>query len=458
MFPFLLFFLVFTSFTPVYSLDLPSSQISDDSILRTRMKDAWLIDSPSRVLSRRPVIETLETGERVQIRAEEGREEFMVIFSREMMSGRLATETNTALPRTGTGQFPGWAQGSWMLTRRKDTGAGTLIRIFLRSDQYTYIQFRPFNNERSQMDVILYGGYIVRSLQIPVPFERLYTMPLNDILRLAGDKFPRRYFDIDPLYYRDSRKFVAQVRARLAGLQFNDDGAINENGDYVFIETLQRQNQSTAGLNCSGFAKWLIDGILRPVTGKRLSIPPLKAPFGERGSSFTANWEESRDPYFGLDWIRNLASEANGILRSNAYRSLEEFEVRSDNFSSVLVSENRTFVTHSYPGFLPEAGYGIEGLHPLLYTLAVDNPFNFYLAAVNTESGVEATPQNVRGLPRLRTYFHVAVLVPYFDEYGIFRIAVFESAVENSFTAFRNRYPGHYVNLVQIPIVTVFDP
>jgi len=457
MFPFLFFFLVFTSFTPVYSLDLPSSQISDDSILRTRMKDAWLIDSPSRVLSRRPVIETLETGERVQIRAEEGREEFMVVFSREMMSGRLATETNTALPRTGTGQFPGWAQGSWMLTRRKDTGAGTLIRIFLRSDQYTYIQFRPFNNERSQMDVILYGGYIVRSLQIPVPFERLYTMPLNDILRLAGDKFPRRYFDIDPLYYRDSRKFVAQVRARLAGLQFNDDGAINENGDYVFIETLQRQNPSTAGLNCSGFAKWLIDGILRPVTGKRLSIPPLKAPFGERGSSFTANWE-SRDPYFGLDWIRNLAAEANGVLRSSSYSRLDEFEVRADNFSSVLVSENRTFVTHSYPGFLPEAGYGIEGLHPLLYTLAVDNPFNFYLAAVNTESGAEVTPQNVRGLPRLRTYFHVAVLVPYFDEYGIFRIAVFESAVENSFTAFRNRYPGHYVNLVQIPIVTVFDP
>ena len=455
---FFIIFIVFSSFSPAYSLDLPSSQISDDSSLRTTMKDSWLVESPLRVLARRPVIEYLETGERVQIRVEEGREEFMVVFSREMMSGRIATENNNALPRTGTGQFPGWAQGSWMLTRRKDTGEGTLIRIFLRSDQYTYIQFRPLNSERSQMDAILYGGYVTRSLQIPVPFERLYTMPLNDILRLAGNKFPIRYFEPDPAYYRDSRKFVAQVRARLGGLEFADDGAIDENGNYVFIETLQRQNPATEGLNCSGFAKWLVDGILRPITGERLSIPPLKAPFGERGSSFTENWEERRDPYFGLDWIRNLASEANGILRSSAYRGLDEFEVRSDNFSSVLVSENRTFVIHSYPGFLPEAGFGIEGLHPLLYTLAIDEPFKFYLAAVNTESGAEVTPQNIRGAPRLRQYFHIAVLVPYFDEYGIFRIVVFESAVENSFNVFRNRYPGHYVNLAQIPIVTVFDP
>jgi hypothetical protein len=458
MYFFLVIFFVFSFFSPVYSLDLPSSQISDDSSLRIRMKDSWLIESPSRVLARGPVIEYLETGERVQIRAEEGREEFMVVFSREMMSGRIATENNEALPRRGTGQFPGWAQGSWMLTRRKDTGEGTLIRIFLRSDQYTYIQFRPLNSERSQMDAILYGGYVTRSLQIPVPFERLYTMPLNDILRLVGDKFPRRYFDPDPVYYGDSRKFISEVRANLGGLNFADDGAIDENGNYVFIETLQRQESAQEGLNCSGFAKWLIDGILRPVTGKRLTIPPLKVPFGERGSSFTELWEESRDPYFGLDWIRNLASEANGTLRSSAYSKLEEFEVRSDNFSSVLVNENRTFVTHSYPGFFPEAGYGIEGLQPLLYTLAVDDPFKFYLAAINTESGAEVTPQNTRGTPRLRQYFHVAVLVPYFDEYGIFRIIVFESAVENSFTVFRNRYPDHYVNLVQIPIVTAFDP
>lgn len=455
---FFMVFLIFLCISPIWGLDLPVSQISDDSLLRIKLKDSWLTETPSRVLSRRVTIEQLENGERVEVRAVEGTQEFMVLISRELYRGRIATDNAPAQGRRGTGQFPGWAQGSWMLTRRKDTGAGTLIRIFLRSDQQTYIQFRPLNTERCQMDVILYGGYAVRSLPIAVPFERLYTMQLNDILKLAGDKFPRQYFEPDPIYYRNTQKFITEVRANLSGLRFADDGAIDENGNYVFIETLERQNPAAAGLNCSGFVKWLIDGILRPVTGQRLPIPPLKAPFGDRGSSFTAGWEERRDPYFGLDWIRNLAAEANGTLRSPSYRALEEFEVRQDNFSLVIVNQNRNFVTNNYPGFLGEAGYGFEGLNPLLYTLAVDQPFSFYLAAISKEDGAPVTPQNLRGSPRLRQYFHVAALVPYFDEYGAFRVVVFESAAETSFSGFRTRYPGNHINLVQIPVPERFEP
>ena len=455
---FLTVFLIFSCIVCLWSLDLPISGISDDSLLRIRLKDSWLTDTPNRVLARRSTVEQLPSGERVEVRAVEGRDEFMVILSRELVRGRVATDGRAAQPRVTTGQFPGWAQGSWMMTRRKDTGAGTLIRIFLRSDQYTYIQFRPFGSDKSQLDAVLYGGYVVQSVPVAVPFERLYTMPLNDILKLSEEKFPRKYFEPDPILYRDSRRFIAQVRERIGELEFADDGAIDENGNYVFIETLRSQPQVSAGLNCSGFAKWLIDGLLRPVTGARLPITPLKAPFGERGSSFSVNWEEKRDPYFGLDWIRNLAAEANGTLRSAPYRTLEEFEVHSDNFSLVIINENRSFVTSSYPGFLPEAGYGVEGLHPLLYTLAIDEPFSFYLAAVNNEVGPPTTPSNLRGAPRLRQYFHVAALVPYFDEYGEFRIVVFESAAETSFNAFRTRYPGHYVNLVKIPVASRFDP
>jgi len=455
---FLIVFLLISSFSQIYGLDLPLSQISDDSALRIKLKDAWFKEIPARVISNRPALQSLESGERVMVSAEEGRNEFVVVLAREAMSGRIASDGNPAVARVGTGAFPGWAQGSWTLTRRKDTGSPVRIRVFLRSDQQTFIQFRPFNDEKCQMDAVFYGGYVTRSLLIPVSFERLYTMPINDIIKLAGSKFPRRYFDPDPQYYRDTRKFIANVRARIKNLRFTDDGAIDENGNYVFINNLQPQNSNSAGLNCSGFSKWLIDGLLRPVTGKRLAITPLKAPFGDRGSSFTALWEKSRDPYFGLDWIRNLAFEANRVLRSPSYGSLEEFEVRADNFASLMVNENRTFVDHNYPGFLPEAGYGIEGIHPLLYTLAVDEPFKFYLAAVSEESGVPVTPDNLRGGPRLRQYYHIAALIPYFDEYGVFRIVVFESAAETSFAAFRTRYPGRYVNLVQIPVAAAFDP
>ncbi|MDR0442453.1 MAG: hypothetical protein LBH44_03505 [Treponema sp.] len=452
--------LFFSIFSPVFSLDLPISQIADDSLLRIKLTetDPWFTDTPGSVLARRARIEYLENGERVEVRAEAGREEFMIILSRELMGGRIAADKNPGVPRGGTGRFLSWAQGSWILTRRIDNGAPILIRVFLCSDQNAYIQFRPFTSEKCYMDVILYGGYIVRSLPLGVPFERLYTMPLNEILKLAGNKFPRRYFEPELEDYSDQRKLITQIRGRLGELRYTDDGAIDENGNYVFIDTLQRQSAASAGLNCSGFTKWLIDGILRPVTGKRLSIPPLKAAFGSRGSSFTDLWEESRDPHFGLDWIRNLAAEANGVLRSNVYRNLEEFEVRSEIFSAVSILENRSFVIRSYPGFLENAGYGVEGLYPLLYSLAIDEPYKFYLAAVNNEFGAPITRENPRGGPRLRQYFHVAALFPYFDEYGIFRIVVFESASETLFSSFRRRYPGHYINIVQIPAAAAFDP
>jgi hypothetical protein len=424
-------------------MDVGIGKITDDSDLRTSVKDSWITEIPGKVLAKPRVLYNLDSGGRVELRTEAGQNEFMVILARELNSN--------------SGYFPGWAQGSWILTRRKDTGAAARIRIFLRSDYHTYVQFRPFAADKCLMDVVLYDAYIVRSLPLPVSMERLYTMQLSEALNLAGIKFPRRYFDFDPAHYRDQRLFIAKVRERLPGLRFADDGAIDETGRYVYINTgLDQQGQP--GLNCSGFTKWLIDGILKPVTGKRLAIPPLKEPFGERGSSFTALWEKQRDPFFGLDWIRNLAAQVGTTLYSPAFGSLHEIEVRREPFSQVIIRSRTGAEVDSYPGFLENAGYGIEGLLPLLYTLAIDEPNKFYLAAVNNEIGPPTTEDNPRGTPRMRQYFHVAALVPYFNEYGIFQVAVFESAAETSFNAFKSRYPGHYVSLVRVPLETLFEP
>jgi hypothetical protein len=308
------------------------------------------------------------------------------------------------------------------------------------------------------MDVVIYNSYIVNSLPLPVPFERLYTLPLGEILGMEQDKFPRRYFEPQLDAYQDIRDFIAAVRGRIGELEFGDDGAMDENGRYVFINDLAPQT-GTSGLNCSGFAKWMVDGLLRPLTGERLAIGPLKAPFGERGSGFTEPWEELRDPFFGLDWTRNLASAANKVLRSPAFGELAEIEVRNAPFSAVIRRDGQGATPRPFPGYLPDAGFSIEGLHPLLYTLAIDEPGRIYLASVNSEMGAPVTESNPRGLPRMRQHFHVAVLIPYFNSYGNFRVALFESAEETQFNAFKVRYPGdHYVNLVRIPVETSFDP
>jgi hypothetical protein len=138
--------------------------------------------------------------------------------------------------------------------------------------------------------------------------------------------------------------------------------------------------------------------------------------------------------------------------------SLAEIEVRDLPFSMVLIRQNGTSSAHAYPGYVQNAGFGVEGLMPLLYTLAVDEPGRIYLAAVNDELGAPVTPDNPRGLPRIRQYYHIAVLVPYFTERGVFQVAVFESAAETSINRFISRYPGEFVNLVRIPIEGSFDP
>jgi hypothetical protein len=436
-------------------IDAPIRRIIDDSSLRIAVKDSWFTEAPGRVLAKRPEIQSLPGGGRIQVRTETGSDEFVIVLAREWNG---SPETLASVRRQTGSSWPGWTQGSWSLTRRKDTGEPLRIRVFLRSDPNVYVQFRPFIEDKCYMDVILYDAYLIDSLPLPAAFERLYTLPVEEILSLAGNRFPRRYFDPDPADYADSEAFMSAVRARLPDLTFRDDGAINRNGDYVFINSLEKQD-GRGGLNCSGFAKWVVDGMLRPLSGERLEIPPLKAAYGSRGSSFTEAWEAARDPFFGLDWIRNLASRAAAALRSEDYAALEEFEVRQWPFSEVTTRQNRTPAARSYPGFLKDAGFGMEGLHPLLYTLAVDEPGRIYLAAVNAEMGPPTTADNPRGRPRMRQYFHIAVLVPYFNRYGNFQVAVFESAEETRFNTFKTRYPeGHYVNLVRIPVTRTFDP
>jgi hypothetical protein len=418
-------------FASPFAPDVPVRNIPNDAEFRLAIKDSWLIEVPDRTLHQKPGLFKLPDGTLIQVRAEAAEDELMIVLARER-----------------SGAYPGWIQGSWIVSRNMQDGKTSRIRIFLRSDPYTYIQFRPFTEDRSQMDVVLYDGYVVRSLPIPLSIDRILYMPLNDVLAAIGDKFPQKYFNPFVYMYDDTRAFISAVRKRLPELQFHDDGAIDEQGRYVYIETLEAQSGNNKGLNCSGFAKWIIDGLLRPLTGEQLSIPPLKAPFGDRGSSFTDIYEDLRDPFFGLDWTRNLAAAAWSAMRSPSFANLNEFEVREQNLATVIMRNGGTTSLRSYPSFLQNAGYGIEGLHSLLYTLAINEPGHIYLAAVNEEQGT----------PPLRQYFHVAVLVPYFNEYGEFQVACFESAEETSFNVFKTRYPGGYVNLSRIPVEAAFDP
>jgi hypothetical protein len=423
----------------LYAMDVPVSRIIDDSAIRVSIKEAWLTgEDPARILKNTPFTASLPGGGPVRIQAASRNNELTVFVLRE---------------RNGT--FPGWEQGSWIYTRDLATGAPLRIRVFLRSDPQLYVQFRPMGLDKSLIDVVIYDAYVVRALAIGIPFERLLTMPVEEALYAAGDRFPRRYFEPNTAMYRNmcpsrnnqDNNLIALIRASLPSLRYEDDGAINENGTYVFIETLRPQT-SEKGVNCSGFVKWVVDGMLRPVTGKRLAIEPLKAKVSVPLSTLTANLTE-RDSLFGLDWTRNLAMEATRTLRSSGYAVLENIEVRKETFASLIDRKKGGASVKSYPGFLLNAGFSVEGLRPLLYTLAINEPGYLYLVSVNREMGPA---------PVQRQHYHTAVLVPYFNEYGVFQTVVFESAAETSLAGFMGRHPNSMINLVRVPVEGIFQP
>uniref|UniRef100_A0A7C3IM99 Uncharacterized protein n=1 Tax=Gracilinema caldarium TaxID=215591 RepID=A0A7C3IM99_9SPIR len=431
---------------PYSAQDIPYYQISDDASLRRSLIDTWFTIPSSQVVKQQAKLFSLETGELVEVRVERGTSDVLIVLARERQ-----------------GLYPGWVQGSWILYRNLSDGSVKKIRLYLRSDPYVYVEFRPQGANKSVYDVVAYSGYVVYSRPIPLAVQDFYKLSVKQVLSVMGKGFPKEYFDVDPGMYRDLRSFITQVRRYLPQLSYADDGALDDKGQPVYIAPLVPQGSSW-GLNCSGFTKWLIDGLLRPVTGRGLTIHELKQSVGNRGSNFTEPVESLLDPFFGLDWTRNLALQANHVLRSPQYATLEEIEVTDSPVSQLLLKKNNKTDLVSFPPYLKNAGFNIEGLPALMYSLAVRYPQWFYLVSVNTDrtavlrqypSGTPLVSESGKGI---RRHFHVAALVPYFTEDGVFKVAVFESAAETSFDSFVRRYPGYQVHLVRIPFSEQFEP
>jgi hypothetical protein len=225
---------------------------------------------------------------------------------------------------------------------------------------------------------------------------------------------------------------IETIRRLLPGLPDQDDGALDEHSRYVFIESGDPQRGSV-GLNCSGFAKWISDGFHYGLTGRYLAIDPLKEKHLDyRGNRWSLRFEDERDPYFGLDWSRNLAAS---LWRAQGFESLspEEFDVRRVE----------------YLAYREDVGYPMEDLKVLMFLEAAANPGHFYIGSLNREYGSE---------PVLRQHFHMIVLFPYFTSTGTLRIAVFDRNRETALESTIQRYSGAYIHLVRMPVGAKFLP
>jgi len=107
-----------------------------------------------------------------------------------------------------------------------------------------------------------------------------------------------------------------------------EDGAMDASGRMVFIATGAPAGKG--GFNCSGFAKWVVDGFYAPLEGRDMDIEVLKSRNALRDGSWSTRYEEVLDPYFGLDWSRGLAREI-AAARTGVVPADDQVDVRDQD-------------------------------------------------------------------------------------------------------------------------------
>lgn len=242
---------------------------------------------------------------------------------------------------------------------------------------------------------------------------------MKSLLFVALNLFSMQIFSVS------NSIMLEKIRNELPNLKDSPTGAIDADGNYT-KDTIQ-------GLNCAGFAKWIVDGFYEPLAKseetKYISLKAARKKHeGERGNAQMLVYEQSRDPYFGLDWTRNLALE------------LEKKRGNQPSYKSNDVIDS------TVSKYIANCGYPISLIENVLLEQAEKHPNFFFIASIN----------GFYGKPRLWQHYHVAVFIPY-EVDGTQKIAVLERNKETSFSYLLKRYPNTFCHLVRISMNGEFE-
>ena len=331
--------------------------------------------------------------------------------------------------------FPVAGAGTFIIKRSLKDGSFLHAKVFVQNDPGCFLRLYP-RNDRTVMDVFLSGEPFLSQVVLPVAFERLLTSPLARIMDLTGNSIDWSLLLAPSSGPGDMRlaRVAQEARARLKGLRDMDDGAMDSGGRLVYIASGAPAGKG--GFNCSGFAKWIVDGFYAPLMGRNTDIAALKSRNAARVNKWSARYEEELDPYFGLDWTRGLARSI-ALARTGTVLPDADLDVRDAD----------------HIAYTPDTGYPIPRLRALLYFLTRAHPGTLYLGSVNAAS----LGASQEGTPTLRQHHHVIVLLPYFDADGDFQVVVLERNKETNLASLTRRYGREYVHLVHLDSTGMFS-
>lgn len=125
------------------------------------------------------------------------------------------------------------------------------------------------SGEASQFSIYLQGRLFQRQVPLSLSLSDVARSSFEKIAQLSSAYVEWSFYFPDPesLPSGPVKELSSVVRTLLPRLHYSDDGVLDENGNYIFIGDGSPQT-GEKGLNCSGFVKWIVDGIAYPRTGK----------------------------------------------------------------------------------------------------------------------------------------------------------------------------------------------
>ena len=152
---------------------------------------------------------------------------------------------------------------------------------------------------------------------------------------------------------------------------------------------MQKSNEQ--GFNCSGFAKDIIDNYIRLINPdfRYLKISDLKINRENERENIAFQYHDlDYNPFFGLDWSKNLADKLNQTCNYNVIR-VEEY------------NKDKYLIYQRY------RGYDVSSLKEILFRDQQKDSTNFYLLIFNRLRTQK---------PVIPEYYHIAFVVPYFKD------------------------------------------
>lgn len=446
----------------LYSFD----QIPDSAEIREAIISSWLSAPIAKVIKKAPELHTDSKGNTFTVSgayAENSKDVYIISI--------VPNLTDYSLPDHNL-----VAQGTWMLYRKVDTGAPLLIKIYPRENPALSVVLRPASQKaysgKSFIDICLFNAYVRKDIAIGVPFETLYHLSLLRLKILSQSIIPWDLFNPprDNSAVRRMSRIVENLRYRLVWLK---DACFDHNGKPVHISNSEPQTELeiTAALNIdqlrseviggvdsAGFAKWIIDGIIRPVAGQGTLVEALKRETDVPKTHFTRPYLNTENIFFGLDWIRNLGAAALSLnLKRTVYPDSSGLDVNSCPFALTDAAipvgtsiKSKSVQQPAFLGYQRYAGYQTSYLLPLLYYFTLVQPDHFYLACISTASSAE----------ELRMYDRIAVFFPYFDELGEFHLDIYENGNPIPVDEFIEKNKDSYTAMIRVraPEEGLFNP